>query len=273
MKRFFSTIKEFLLEKKYGIIILGGIIGLLSYFVVLMVEEMDMEGLEELVNIFPEGMFDIFGDISVFTNPYGYWSLEMLSFIWLYAGFYILYMASALLSQDIESKTIDLSLSKPITRNNFLGSKIAFLYVFIMTTLGIVFLITMVSMATSPTFRTEGLYFDRLWAAYFTVVLFLAAFAMIAIFFSTLFLSTKKSMALGIMVLFLMFFLGEFYIYMDESIQGIKYISIFYYFNPLDYIVHADKGLFVRDIFILASVNTVFIVASLFVFNKKDIPN
>ena len=218
-------------------------------------------------------MLEFFGDITVLASPYGFWCLELMTFIWLYAGIYILYMASAHLSQDVEDKTIDLSLSKPVTRNNYLGSKIAFLYVFIMASIGIFILISMGSMAGSPTFRDYGLYFDRLWVTYFAIVLYLAAFAMVAIFSSTIFLSTQKSMALSVMVLFLMFFLGEFYIYMDESIQGIKYVSIFYYFNPIDYILHEDYNIFVRDIVHLASVNVILIIASLYVFNKKDIPN
>lgn len=63
---------------------------------------------------------------------------------------------------------------------------------------------------------------------------------MVAKFISTIFLSTKKSMALGVMILFKMFFLGEFYVYIDEAIKDIKYISIFYYFNPTDYLVNED---------------------------------
>ena len=70
-----------------------------------------------------------------------------------------------------------------------------------------------------------------------------------------------------------MFFLGEFYIYMDEAIQGIKYISIFYYFNPVEYLVNADSAIFTRDIIVLGIINGVLIAGSLFVFNKKDIPN
>ena len=128
-------------------------------------------------------------------------------------------------------------------------------------------------MATSLKFRTEGLYFDRLFATYFSVVLFLGALAMVAKFFSTIFLSTKKSLALGVMVLFIMFFLGEFYIYMDEAIQGIKYISIFYYFNPVEYIVNADTAIFTRDIVVLGSINVALIIGSLLIFNRKDIPN
>jgi len=82
-------------------------------------------------------------------------------------------------------------------------------------------------------------------------------------------------MALGVMILFIMFFLGEFYIYMDETIQGIKYISIFYYFNPVDYLVNEDfpLALFIRDIYVLGMINVALIVGSLFIFDSKDIPN
>ena len=75
------------------------------------------------------------------------------------------------------------------------------------------------------------------------------------------------------MVLFIIFFLGSFYVYMDEAIQDVKYISIFYYYNPVDYLVYADSALFTRDIIVLGVINGVLIAGSLIVFNKKDIPN
>lgn len=279
MKRFFSSIKESILEKTIILLILGGVIGLLSYFIVYMVEDMDLSAIEDIIKAWPEGMIEFFGDATIFTNPYGFWSLELMTFIWIYAGIYIIFMASGLLSQDVEDKTIDLTLSKPISRYNFLGSKIAFLYVFIMATIGIVFLITMGSMAGSSVYQVgtgsilwDLYYFDRLWVTYISVVLFLAALAMVAIFFSTIFLNTRKSMAFGVIVLFVMFFLGEFYIYMDEAVQNIKYFSIFHYFNPADYIVHGDFTLFTRDIIVLGIINASLIGASLFVFDRKDIP-
>ena len=142
-----------------------------------------------------------------------------------------------------------------------------------MTVIGIFFLITLGSMASSPTFRTEGIFLERILATYFSVVLFLGALAMVAKFSSTIFLSTKKSLTVGVMVLFIMFFLGSFYVYMDEAIQGIKYVSIFYYYNPVDYLIKADLALFTRDIIVLGVINGVLIAGSLFVFSKEDIPN
>ncbi|MFX0028711.1 MAG: ABC transporter permease [Candidatus Hermodarchaeota archaeon] len=272
MRQFIKGVKEDLLSKKYILLILGGIIGLLSYFIIYMVEDMDLDAIQDIIAAWPEGMLEFFGDVEIFSNVYGFWSLEILAFMWLYAGIYIIYMASGLLSQEVEEKTIDLTLSKPITRYNFLGSKISFLYLFILATMGICFLITMGGMAFSSTFNEEGLFFDRLWLTYIIVVLFLGTLAMFAKLFSTIFLTSRKSMALGVVVLFLMFFLGEFYIYMDESVQGVKYLSAFYYFNPPEYLVHSNFSLYIRDLIVLGSINVVLITASLLVFNKKDIP-
>lgn len=272
MKRFFRAIKESLLDKKLMLILLGGIIGLLSYYIIYMIEDMDLSAIEDILEVWPEGMLEFFGDVNILTNPYGFWSLELLSFIWLYGGIYIVYMASGILSQEVEEKTIDLALSKPVTRDQFLGSKIAFLYLFIMASMGIFFLITMSGMAFSSVFQEEGLYFDRLWLTYILVVLYLGALAMFAMFFSTIFLNSRKSMALGVILLFLMFFLGEFYIYMDEAVQDIKYISVFYYFNPSDYLTNADFGTYIRDFVILYFINAILIFASLIIFDQKDIP-
>ncbi len=275
MKRFFSTLKELILEKKFIILILGGVLGLLSFFIIWILEDLDLQVIEAVIGSFPPELLDFFGGIGVLGSPYGFWALELLAFIWIYCGIYIVFMASSLLSHEVENKTIDLSLSKPISRFTFLGSKITFLYVFIMIATGIFFLITLGSMAGSSKFQAEGLYFARLFATYFSVVLFLGALAIVAKFFSTIFLSTKKSVAVGVMVIFIMFFIGEFYIYMDEAIQDIKYISIFYYFNPVDYLVSEDFpiALFSRDIYVLGMINVALIVGSLLIFETKDIPN
>ncbi len=120
MKRFFSTLKELILEKKFIILILGGVLGLLSFFIIWILEDLDLQVIEAVLGSFPPELLDFFGGLAVMSSPYGFWSLEILSFIWLYAGIYLIFMASSLLSHEVENKTIDLSLSKPISRYSFL---------------------------------------------------------------------------------------------------------------------------------------------------------
>ena len=138
--------------------------------------------------------------------------------------------------------------------------------------MALAFLILSGGIASSQMFLDEGLYWDRVWGTYIVVVLFLSALSMIAFFGSTIFLNSKKAMVIGIVALFLMFFIDGFYSYM-EAIENLKYFTVFFYYNPLDYLVHADIDLYIRDMIVLASINAALVIGSLIVFNKKDIPN
>ena len=74
MKRFFNTVKELILERKFMILILGGVIGLLSFFIVGMIGDLDLESIEDIFSAFPEGFLEFFGDLEVIANPYGFWN-------------------------------------------------------------------------------------------------------------------------------------------------------------------------------------------------------
>ena len=72
MKRFILIVKESLWSKKYILLILGGIIGLLSYFIIYMVEDMDLDAIQDIISAWPEEMLEFFGDAAIFSNPYGF---------------------------------------------------------------------------------------------------------------------------------------------------------------------------------------------------------
>lgn len=277
MGQLLTIVKEYIKDKKWATILLGGITGLFGVFTIYILNEIDLEAIDSIIAMMGlgesmEGMLDFFGGVAAMTNPYGFLTIEVLGFIWLYAGIYLVYSASSLLSQEIEEKTIELSLSKPITRTKFLSSKIVSLYLFIIILMALAFLIISGGIANSQRFIDEGLYWDRVWGTYVIVVLFLSALSMIAFFGSTIFLNSKKAMVIGIVALFLMFFIDGFYSYMEE-IENLKYFTVFFYYNPIDYLVHGDIDLYVRDIIVLALVNAALAIGSLVIFNKQDIPN
>ena len=272
MGQLLIIVKEYINDKKWAILFLAGILGLLAILITYMLIDFDLEAIEDLMTYLPEGFLDFFGEMSDMTNPYGFLCIEVFSFIWLYAGIYLVYSASSLLTQEIEEKTIELSLSKPITRNKFLGSKIVSLYVLITGMMVLAFLIISGVLASSQIFIDEGLYWDRLWGTYVVVILYLSALSMITFFGSTVFLNSKKAMVIGIVALFMMFFIDGFYSYMEE-LENLKFFTVFFYYNPIEYLVRGDIDLFIRDIMVLASVNAALVIGSLVVFNKQDIPN
>jgi hypothetical protein len=71
-------------------------------------------------------------------------------------------------------------------------------------------------LSLSPDFVEEGLYFDRLWATYIATILFLGLISMFTLFCSIVFLNSKKTMVLGIVVVFGMFFVNGLHGYLEE---------------------------------------------------------
>ena len=268
MSQFLTIVKEQIVDKKWITLLMGGMIGGMAFVVIAMIGEMDFEA---MMAGFPPELMAIFG-LDDFSNPYSFLSIEVFTIIWMLVGIYLITFTSLIVPQEIDEKTMELLLSKPITRTKFLSAKIVSIYVIIAILLAIGFLMTSGFLPLSPDFVEEGLYFDRLWAAYVAVVLFLGLISMFTLFCSTIFLHSKKAMVLGIVVLFVMFFIDGFYGYLEE-LENLKWFTIFYYYDPTAYLVDPELVWYIRDLIVLASLNVVFMIGSLVVFNKKDIPN
>ena len=268
MSQFLTIVKEQIVDKKWITLLMGGMIGGMAFVIIAMIGEMDFEA---MMAGFPPELMAIFG-LDDFSNPYSFLSIEVFTIIWMLVGIYLITFTSLIVPQEIDEKTMELLLSKPITRTKFLSAKIVSIYVIIAILLAIGFLMTSGFLPLSPDFVEEGLYFDRLWAAYVAVVLFLGLISMFTLFCSTIFLHSKKAMVLGIVVLFVMFFIDGFYGYLEE-LENLKWFTIFYYYDPTAYLVDPELVWYIRDLIVLASINAALVIGSLIVFNKKDIPN
>ena len=116
--------KEDLFDKKWSIIGLGVLVGLIALWVISLFNTMDFSQLEDYINSLPEAMWALLGGELDITNPYSLTSSYVYSFMWLYCGIFLVFMASSLVPQDVENHTIDLTLSKPISREKYLTGKI-----------------------------------------------------------------------------------------------------------------------------------------------------
>jgi ABC-type transport system involved in multi-copper enzyme maturation permease subunit len=269
----FNIAKEDVFDKKWSILGVGILVGLMGLYVINMLNSMDFSQLEDYINSLPDSMIALLGGELDITNPYSFTSSYIYSFMWLYCGIFLVYLASSLVPQDIENHTIDLTLSKPVSREEYLLGKITFIYIFILALMAIITAFIAASMGSSELFIQEGIYGDRLVAAFLIATLHLGTLAMTAIFASTIFLDAKKTTLVAVIVMFVMFFIGDFSPVMSPDIGNtLQYFSTWFYYNTAQVFGAGNYANLARDVLVLGAINIALIVASLYVFRKRDIP-
>jgi len=250
----------------------GFLVGLMGFLLTMLVDVIDISAYAAILESMPE-FAEFFGGLDAFTTPYGFVNVEMFTFMWLFVGIFLIYMASSsALPAEIENKTIDLILSKPINRTTYLAGKIVFLFLFIAGLMGTVLAFVGIGMATSQSFIDYGLYWDRLLAVYIINIVHLGTLVMTALLFAAIFLNSKRTMGAALAVMFLMFFIGSFWPYFPEGYEGIKYVSTWFYLNTSDVFVKGIFDDFLRNVLVLSGVNVVLIITSLLIFRRRDIP-
>ncbi len=270
MKKIFAVIREDLFDKKLFLLGLGVLVGLLGLYLVSFLDAYDLSALQAYLDSLPAELSALLGQLDV-ANPYSLFNAYFFTFLWLYCGVFLVYLASSMVPPEVENNTIDLVLSKPVSREKYLTGKIVFLYVFTACLMGLIVAFVAAGMGASTMFVAEGLHWERLGAVFLTATLHLGTLAMTAVFFSTVFLSTKKTIAASVVTMFLMFFLGGSYGTAAAVDNPLKYASTWFYYNPTQYFGAGNFANFPSDVAVLIGVNVGLILASLFVFRKRDI--
>jgi ABC-type transport system involved in multi-copper enzyme maturation permease subunit len=193
--------------------------------------------------------------------------------LWLYCGIFLVYLASSLIPQDVENHTIDLTLSKPVSREEYILGKTFFVYAFIVALMAVISVFIAIAMASSEVFIQEGLYWERLAATFLVAILHLGTLVMTAVFVSTIFLDAKKTTLISVIVMFVMFFIGDFSTIMSPTVgESLQYFSTWFYYNPAKIFGSGNFANLGSDVLVLTVINVALIVASLVVFKKRDIP-
>jgi ABC-2 type transport system permease protein len=268
-----EIIKQDILDKKWSILGMGILIGLMGFYVISLISSLDFTQMQAYIESLPEALRAILGGALDLANPYSLTNAYFYSFIWLYLGIFIIYVISNLIPQEIENHTIDLTLSKPITRTKYLLGKVSFVFIFIATLCAITTIFIALGMTASPNFLDYGLYWDRIVAAFLLATLHLGTMAMIVVFFSTIFLDTKKTTIAAVVVMFIMFFIGDFSPLMNPEIgESLQYASTWSYYNTAEVFGAGNFTNFPQNILTLVAINIVLVIASLIILRKKDMP-
>ncbi len=226
---------------------------------------------EALFANYPEGFKQMVGSQIALTEFGGFMNVYFFSMSWLFFGFYFVMRASQDIPREIENKTIDLILSKPIKRWNFVIGK------YFSHVINAIFLVislyisAIIAIYSFPNIDPAEVNFDELGLAFVLTFLFIVALISTSLLFST-FLDIKKSIsvALGLMIFF--YVIGVFYETFSEDVQDMKYFSIFYYFDTKTLLVEHDMENLVQNILVLTSYSLTMVALSIMIFNKRDIP-
>lgn len=247
---------------------------LMSIFFMWFVSFFDPEllaGLEEAFEAYPEvirlmvGQFASLGEFGGFLNIY------LFSISWFYFGIYFILKSGQNIPKEIDFKTIDIVLSKPITRTEFtLGKYLSFLVEMLFIFYGIMVSV-LLGIMIFPTATASPIFLNEIIFAFLWNYIFMVALISTGFFFST-FLSSKKSLAFGFGVIIFFYAIGQFWKAFPEGVQDIKRISIFFYSDMSNLLVNHIWDNVGLHILILLTYSIVLAISAVIIFNKRDIP-
>ncbi|WP_371802473.1 ABC transporter permease subunit [Candidatus Lokiarchaeum ossiferum] len=226
---------------------------------------------EDIFSNYPEAILDMVGGVLDMSTFAGFYTVEFLAMIWMWLGIYFVLKAGQDIPSTIENKTIDLILSKPVKRWEFiLGRYLRFLFT-ILTVIISMGLITVLLILILPNLKDQEINAAEFITALTWAFLLILSLTTTAFFFST-FLNRKNATgaAFGIFVVF--FVIGTFYTSFQENIQDIKFLSIFFYYEPARIMVSHSYENVLRDMLILFGYTLVLTISSIMIFDRRDIP-
>jgi len=200
-----------------------------------------------------------------FVSYIGFLNLELYSiFFVLILGIIIGFIAATIISKEIESKTMDLLMSNPVSRKQIIIERFLGLVPMIL----IIDFITMISVYGVSVAIGENMNFLNLFIAHLYAVPYFLAVIGIALLISTIFDEKMKSSIIMIAVLVGMFFI-EYMSHFAQDAKSIGLISLTHYFKPYDALKSGVVD--ANGVIVLLGVTIVTLIISIIYFDKKNI--
>ena len=197
----------------------------------------------------------------------GFIALEFFSWWWMLAGLFIAYLSVSVVAGDFENKHMDMLLSTPVSRRQYLIEKfsamtIVALLVILVATAGLASgLASINALSDFP----PHVVFQSL----IGFLPFLMVTIAVGMFTAALFQKVRAGMGLTFAFVFAEFFLYAFG-GLSKSLEWMKTISIFNYWDYSSVII---DGFFKTGDFILLTILAIaLLVIGMWIFEKKDIP-
>ncbi len=179
--------------------------------------------------------------------------------------------ASQDIPKEIENRTIDLMLSKPIKRWEFSLGKYLYHVIGAVIVLGGVILAVTAACFIMPNINPAEVPWAEFYMAYVIMLLVNLAIITTSFFFST-FLDPKKALVMAFGTVIFFYAVGQFWKSFGDDMESIKFLSIFYYGDTSNLLVNSNWELVPRNVLFLTSYTVILAAASIIIFNKRDIP-
>ncbi len=261
---FLRTIKD----RRRSLIIycLSAILFIWMYVALFPTLEGSLEALKSYIESFPEGVLSVFGiDAEIFTTFEGYIGSEQYTFVWpIMMMLLMISFSSWMIAGEIERGSIEILLSQPISRVKiFFARYLA----------GVFNLLIFVIASIAPLFPMVALYDISIKSENFIKLGILGFLLGLAIFgtstlFSVILNERGKANFIPAGILIFMYVLNII-AGLKESLENLRYLSFFYYFNPNKILVFGEIDKYSWWVFIGTFVITT--ILSAIWFQKRDI--
>ena len=219
--------------------------------------------LDEIMSTMPEGMLATFNmDIIGIENAYGWFKTEGYIFLVLIGGVYASILGATILVKEENDKTIEFLYSKPINRNQIVTSKILCGIINIFTFTCIVTFFNFIGLKNVGDFNIKEFFMLNI-----SPILVYYLFFFTSLCISTFMKKTKKSMSIGIALVFInyaMQFMGG----IASELEILKKISYFEFVSSR-YIV-LNNALDMKYIGVGIFIILFLIVITYYRYNKKE---
>jgi len=243
-------------------------------------------GLFGVMAIVYSGMFPAFkdmltqmaeaGGLDPFSSFFGVAALEMNTFVgFLYLEMYQIFIliilaivvgfvAASMISKEIESKTIDLFMSNPVSRKQIIFEKFIGLVPMVL----IINFVTMIAIMGTTIAIGEELNFSYLFMTHIVLIPYLLSIVSIGILISVIIDEKMKGsiiMIAAIVAMYVYQTMGQ----MISAIEFVKYFSLMNYTNLFDVLKFGKVD--VEGFIILCTVTIVTLIIAMIYFEHKDI--
>lgn len=243
----------------------GGILLVLLYVAMIPSLQDSQAQIEEIMKTMPEGLLKALGVTGIdMSSLEALLAMKQYNMIWpLLMIFFLVSFAATTIAGEIENRTIEIVLSSAKSRIEIFMSKYF---------AGLIYMIVFVVATTICAIPLAELFgYDYLGANYFTLMYLSLAFAFavygISMLLSAVFPSKGRVYSISGLLYVLMYVIFIL-VSLKESLDTLKYMSFFYYYNINDALIF--NKLDATSIVVFVSIGLITSILSAVVFSKRD---